>query len=78
MLTDTEQLEAILAAYPRRVGKRIALKAVERAVQRLVKAKQQPDAESARRYLWKRAKEYAVSPAGQKSPDPARDFRHVL
>jgi hypothetical protein len=81
-MTETEQIEAIYQAYPRHIGKRIALKAIEKAVQRvsmlhtLLDGKVlQWDAESARRYLWKKAKEYALSPAGQKPSDLAQDFR---
>jgi hypothetical protein len=76
--TDNEQDEKIYEAYPRKVGKEAALKAIRKAVERLVKGdKTHPprDAYSARRFLWKKAAQYSASPAGQKSLDKNHEFR---
>lgn len=73
MLTEAEQIEAIFQAYPRHIGKRAALKAIEKAVGR--HETMNATRESTRRWLWKKATEYAKSPAGQKPNDPAQDFR---
>ena len=83
-MTETEQIEAIYHQYPRQVGRRAALKAVENAVKRIVGTvildhgtpKERPcDPLTARRLLYKRTAEYAESPAGQKSQDPDHDYR---
>lgn len=73
MLTESQQIEAIFQAFPRHVGKRAALKAIENAVTRHWTLN--TSREATRRWLWKKAKEYALSPAGQKPQDPAQDFR---
>ena len=79
-MTDSEQERAIYEAFPRHVAPRAALKAIQKAAERLVtvgtvgKAKVFPDKETARRFLWKKAKEYALSPAGQK-PSGHEDYR---
>ena len=78
MLTESEQIASIYGIYPRHVGKRAALKAIENAVKRLNGGKNNDapmSALEARRFLYKRAAEYALSPAGQKPPDPAQDYR---
>jgi len=74
-MTEAEKLHAIYLAFPRHVAPRAAVKAIQKAAERLVKAKEQPDQESAKRYLWKRAATYARSPAGQKPPKGGEDFR---
>jgi hypothetical protein len=74
-MTDSEQARAVYLAYPRHVAPRAALKAIQKAVERLVKDKAQPDEQSARRHLWKMATLYARSPAGQKPPKGCDDFR---
>ena len=72
-MTESEQIEAIYAQYPRKVGKRTAIKAIVKAVKRITA--NNSTEEGARRWLWKKVREYALSPAGQKSQDPAQDFR---
>jgi hypothetical protein len=76
--TDHEQDEKIYEAYCRHVGKEAALKAIRKAVVRLVKGnKTHPpmDAYDARKLLWKKARQYSVSPAGAKPLDKAHDYR---
>lgn len=73
-MTDSEQERAIYEAFPRHVAPRAALKAIQKASERLVKDGVLPSTETARRFLWKKAKEYALSPAGQK-PSGHEDFR---
>jgi len=90
MLTESEQIEAIYDAYPRKVGKRKAFKEIEKAIQRVAATVTETtvdlangdrfnrtvtDPVAARRFLWKKAAEYAASPAGQKPQDPTQDFR---
>jgi len=73
-----EQELKIYETYPRRVGKERALKAIRKAVVRLEKgdeSHEKMDAYSARRFLWKKVKEYACSPAGAKSQNKNEDFR---
>jgi hypothetical protein len=74
-MTEIEEIKAIYLCYPRHVGCRAALKAIQKAAERLVKEKAQPDEHAARRWLWKRAKEYALSPAGQNPPKGSNDYR---
>jgi hypothetical protein len=73
-MTDYEQERAIYDSYPRHVAPTAAMKAIKKAIALLVKAQQQPDDLSARRFLYKKAVEYARSPAGQK-PAGREDFR---
>ncbi len=73
-MTESEQERAIYDAYPRHVAPRAALKAIQKATERLVKDGVLPSQETARRFLWKKAKEYAMSPAGKK-PSGREDFR---
>ena len=76
--TDIEQEEKIYKAYCRQVGKEAALKAIRKAVERLVegdKTHPQMDAYSARKFLWKKTKEYSLSPSGQKPQDKNQDYR---
>lgn len=74
-MTEPEQVRSIYETYPRHVGCGAALKAIEKAAVRLVKAKLFPDDHAARRFLWKKAREYALSPAGQKPPQGSNDYR---
>jgi hypothetical protein len=72
-----EQEEAIYQAYPRHVGKESALKAIRKAVERVSAGNASTAAMSehdARRWLWKRAVEYARSREGQK-PAGDEDYR---
>jgi hypothetical protein len=69
---DDKALEAIYRVYPRKVGKRVAMKAIARAVQH-VKARGMP-LRDAQVWLYHRVEEYARSPAGQHgefTPHPA-------
>ena len=71
-----EQEEKIYAAYPRKVGRGAAMRAIRSAVNRLANGSLSKPAMSptiARRWLWKRATEYAVSEAGDKPAGP--DYR---
>lgn len=74
-MTEQDQCQKVYLAYPRHVAPRAALKAIQRAAERLVREKAQPDEHTARRYLWKRATEYSRSPAGQKPPKGSNDYR---
>ena len=74
-MTEAEECRKIYESYPRHVAPRAALKAIQRAAERLVREKAQPDQHAARRYLWKRATEYSRSPAGQKPPKGSNDYR---
>lgn len=70
-----DPIEEIFKAYPRRVGKRAAIKAITKAIQR-VKSNGMPtrDAEV---YLYRRVQAYARSPAGHDSefvPYPSKWF----
>jgi uncharacterized protein YdaU (DUF1376 family) len=70
-----DPIEAIYQAYPRKVGKQGALKAIGRAVQRL-HASGMPMRE-AQEFLWKTVSTYAKSPAGNDgtfTPHPATWF----
>jgi hypothetical protein len=69
-----EQEEAIYQLYPRRVGKRAALKAIQNAVKRLVKNKEADTPLTARRLLYLKTKAYAAAPAGQ-NPSGDDDYR---
>ena len=76
-MTDSEQERACYLAYPRHVAPAAAIKAIRKAVDRLRRGCDEyvaMDSETARRFLWKKATEYARSPAGQKPPGP-EDFR---
>lgn len=73
MLTGQQQIDEIYKVYPRKVAPRAAKKAIENAVKRIVM--NGSSEEGARRWLWKKAKEYALSPAGQKPQDRTQDFR---
>lgn len=71
-----QQEEVVYHAYPRKVGHGPAIKAIRSAVVRLATGslhRQAMDPTEARRWLWKRATEYAKSPAGAK-PD-GQDYR---
>ena len=74
-MTPSEQERAIYLAYPRHVAPRAALKSIQKAAERLVKDGVLPSAEMARRFLWKKAREYAMSPAGQKPDRGCDDYR---
>ena len=52
-MTDSEQERAIYLAYPRHVAPRAALKAIQKAADRMVKDGVLPSQETARRLLWK-------------------------
>lgn len=67
-MTAREMSLMIYAEYPRHVGREAALKAIEKAVARLVKDKDAKDPLEARRTLWRAAKAYSESPAGR-NPD---------
>ena len=70
-MTDSEQERACYLAYPRHVAPAAAIKAIRKAVDRLRRGCDEyvaMDSETARRFLWKKATEYARSPAGQKPP----------
>ena len=75
MLTEVEQIEAIRLAYPRRVAPEAARKMIARAASRLVKQKRFPDEYASRRFLYKKAAEFALSPAGQPVPKGCEDYR---
>ena len=63
-MTDiAPEVKQIYAVYPRHVGPEAALKAIQKAAERLVKERAQPDDRVARRWLWRRARQYAASPA---------------
>lgn len=79
-MTETEQIAAIYEAYPRKIGKRAALKAIVNAVKRMTAGdgsrKDDPTGpREMRRLLWSKAREYANSPAGRQPTDRAQDFR---
>jgi len=75
MITEDEQIEAIRLAYPRRVAPDAARKMIARAASRLVKKKRFPDEYASRRFLYKKAAEFALSPAGQPVPKGDPDYR---
>jgi hypothetical protein len=70
-----DPIEEIYQQYPRKVGKGDALKAIERAVERVRKGKNGspliPDKRKAEIYLYRRVQAYARSPEGTR---PDRDF----
>lgn len=70
MTVAPEILESIYQAYPRKVGKRSALKAIEKAIGRLVTKREYKNKplteEEAIAGLLNRTKMYADSPAGQR------------
>jgi hypothetical protein len=77
-LSVAEQEEAIYKAYPRRIAKEAALKAIRKAVDRLVKGDldlKPMSALEARRYLYTQVNSYASSPAGQSPPKGSDDYR---
>ena len=74
-MTESEQIESIRLAYPRRVALEAARKMIARAAARLVKQKRFPDEHAARRFLFKKAAEFAMSPAGRKPPKDGEDYR---
>ena len=81
-MNEIEQVEAIYEAYPRKVGRRAALRAIENAIKRISAHHGHPGTEGidlqlldCRRWLCRRVMEYAKSPAGQKPSDPALEFR---
>jgi hypothetical protein len=77
-VNEIEQIEAIYQAYPRHIGKRAAIKAIEKAIARIVKGNGTQDHVSpvhARRFLWMMATDYASSPAGQAPCDIPCDYR---
>jgi hypothetical protein len=73
MLTESQQIDEIYKVYPRKVAPRAAKMAIAKAVVRI--AANGSTLENARRWLWKKTKEYASSPAGQKPPDLDHEFR---
>lgn len=74
-MTEQEQVEAIRLAYPRRVAPEAARKMIARAAARLVKQKRFPDEHSSRRFLYKMAAQFALSPAGRKPDKDQGDYR---
>ncbi len=71
-----EQEEAIYEAYPRKAGRGAALTAIRKAVSRLVAGSMHQEPmlpHEARKWLQRRAADYAGSPAGVKSGDD--DYR---
>ena len=70
--TDSE-IKQVYLAYPRHVGPEAALKAIQKAAERLVKERVHPDDRAASRWLWRRARQYAASPAGQSPPKGSHD-----
>ena len=70
MSTESEQILAIYNAYPRKVGRLDAIKAIEKAVVYLVKQEGLTPLE-ARRTLYKVTVEYSRSPDGQ-NPDKTK------
>lgn len=74
-MTEAEQVEAIRKIYPRRVAPEAARKMIARAAARLVKQKRFPDEYASRRFLYKKAAEFALSPAGQPVPKGCEDYR---
>ena len=76
--TNIEQEEKIYQAYPRHVGKEAALKAIRKAVERLVAGDNlhtKMEAYDARKYLWRKAKEFSMSPAGMAPLNKNEDYR---
>jgi hypothetical protein len=68
-LSIDEQVEKIYEAYPRKVGRADALRAIRKAVVCISSGdlRHTPmEPNDARRWLWKRVSEYASSPAGMK------------
>ena len=63
-MTEDEQIAAIYEKYPRHVGRRSALRAIEKAVKRIANGAFIADTHDARRFLYKKVAEYALSPAG--------------
>lgn len=74
-MTEDEQIAAIYEKYPRHVGRRSALRAIEKAVKRIANGAFIADTHDARRFLYKKVAEYALSPAGQRPVDPSNDYR---
>ena len=72
-MTVSQQIDEIYKVYPRKIAPRAAKKAIEKAVLRI--SANGCTEEEARRWLWKKVKEFALSPAGQKPLDPTHDYR---
>jgi hypothetical protein len=75
---ESEQISAIYDKYPRKVGKIAALKSIEKAVAYLVR-EEKISALDARRYLYKKVANYAISAQGKqidktKIPHPTTFF----
>jgi uncharacterized protein YdaU (DUF1376 family) len=71
-----DPVEAIYQAYPRKVGKQAALKAIDKAVEQVAKANGWP-IRDAQEFLFERTQAYARSPAGndgEYTPHPATWF----
>jgi hypothetical protein len=71
-----DPVEAIYQEYPRKVGKKAAITAIKRAVERVAKASGWPTRD-AQAFLFKRTQSYARSPAGnhgEYTPHPATWF----
>ena len=75
MLTEFQQIEEIRKVYPRRIAPEAARKMIARAATRLVKQKRFPDEYTSRRFLYRKAAEFALSPAGQPVPKGFDDYR---
>jgi hypothetical protein len=75
MLTESEQIEEIRKVYPRRVAPVAARKMIVRATLRLVQEKRFADEHTARRFLFKKAKEFSLSPAGRPVEKGQPDYR---
>jgi hypothetical protein len=77
--STSEQEEFIYQSYCRKVGKRLALKAIQKAVEVIIKGDQSHppilDAYEARRYLCRKVLEYSSSPTAQPPPKGEDDFR---
>src|SRR5271154_3160376 len=77
-VSDREICEAVYQVYPRRVGKIDAVKAIEKAIQRIQEEEKICHLEAARK-LYRAARDYAKSDAGQNPerkliPHPATWF----
>jgi len=76
-MTHEENLLAIYTAYPSKIGRRKALQSIERAIHRLAHEEQPMPEDAAVSFLIDAAKEFALSPAGNRgvyTPHPTTWF----
>lgn len=69
--SDTKAAESIYAAYPRKVGKQAAIKAIVSAIARM----RESGVDDPALHLLERAKRYAASKAGRTPPAGETDYR---